>query len=53
MAFIPSYIARKRGEEEINPLTPEITETLINKYGEEKFKDYQKRLHDIFVKNSQ
>lgn len=52
MAFIPSYIARKKGEEEIKAIPDELKEKLVEKYGKEKTEDYSKRLHDIFVKNS-
>ncbi|HBB03677.1 TPA: hypothetical protein DCZ39_02095 [Patescibacteria group bacterium] len=35
MEFIPSYIARKNGEEPISYMSPELREILVKKYGEE------------------
>ncbi|USN55276.1 MAG: hypothetical protein H6765_01395 [Candidatus Peribacteria bacterium] len=35
MEFIPHYIARKHGEEEVSYMEPELRQELISQYGEE------------------
>jgi len=47
MEFIPSYIARKNGEEPISYMSPELREILVKKYGEEFTKEHYLKVLEL------